>query len=104
MAQYKTCRPCFSCGREAEWWLETNCDRCVKSSHLKIGTNDEYTKSRCSIYDDIMTQYMGYGNEPIASRSYDATQGRTCPYIRTEWPPTKKRGKKDKSLKLEFKD
>lgn len=48
---------------------------------------------------DIFTQYMGYGNETISSRSWEATQGNRCPYIKTEWPKRKKRDK-DKSLKL----
>ena len=88
----KTSRPCFSNGSEAEWWIDRNCERCIKFP--KEGTN-----FRCAVARDLFEQYMGYGNETISLRSWEATQGNRCPYIKTEWPKRKKRDK-DKSLKL----
>ena len=87
----KTNRPCFSNGTEVEWWFERNCERCIKFPK-------EGTSFRCAVARDLFEQYMGYGNETISSRSWEATQGNRCPYIKTEWPKRKKKDK-DKSLK-----
>lgn len=99
----KTNRPCFSCGSDAGWWIGENCDNCIKSSHIKKGSKyfDDYTKSRCRIFDDIMTQWIGYGNEQISLKSYNATQRMKCPYIVSEYQK-RKRKKSDKSLTIPF--
>ena len=73
-----TTRPCFSNGSEAEWWMDRNCDHCIKAWRLKSNGID-YTKSRCKIQDEILTQWMGYGDEPINQRTYDVTQKADCP-------------------------
>ena len=104
MNKNKTCRPCFSCGSEAGCWIGENCDNCIKSSHIKKShdhTFDDYTKSRCRIYDEIMTQWMGNGNEPVSLKTYHATQKMKCPYIVTEYPK-RKRKDNDKSLTIAF--
>lgn len=88
----KTSRPCFSNGSEMEWWLERNCDRCIK--YPKEGTN-----VRCAVARDIITQYMGYGNEHISQRSWEATHKERCPYIKTKRSKKKKKDN-DKSLTL----
>ena len=88
----KTNRPCFSNGSEAEWWLEHNCERCIKFP--KEGMN-----FRCAVARDLFEQYMGYGNETISRRSWEATKRKRCPYIKYEWPKHKKKDN-DKSLKL----
>lgn len=96
----KTSRPCFSSGSEAEWWIDRNCDRCVKSARLKVNNVShisEYTKSRCKIWDEIGEQWLGYGNEPVSLRTYDATQRLDCPYRQEHWPKRKKIMKKDKN-------
>lgn len=88
----KTNRPCFSNGSSAEWWIEHNCECCIKFP--KEGTN-----FRCAVARDIFKQYMGYGNDTISLRSWEATQGADCPNIKTKWSKKKKKDK-DKSLKL----
>ena len=96
-----TCRPCFSCGSEAAWWTEKNCERCIKSSRLKADKSG-YTQSRCKIFDEIGEQWLGYGNEPVSLRTYDATQRTVCPYLQTKRKQYK-RFKEDKNqLNLEL--
>lgn len=94
----KISKPCFSNGTEAEFWLACNCDRCVKASRL-INNNGDYTKCRCAVQRDIITQMMGYGNEEINERSYEATQKVICPYKQEHHKPRKKKDN-DKSLSL----
>ena len=101
MMKNKTCRPCFSCGSEAGWWIGENCDNCIKSSHEKKDDSDDYTKSRCRIFDDILRQWMGYGNEEISVRSYEVTKKMHCPYKQTKWKKRKQKDN-DKSLTLHF--
>lgn len=72
--------PCFSNGSECSAWMDRNCDKCIKGSRYNA-KNDTYTKMRCTIQEDIFTQYMGYGNDPIRQKSYDATRENDCPYI-----------------------
>ena len=91
--------PCFSSGTEAALWIERNCDRCYKSSRIK--KNNDYTKSRCRIFDEIFIQWMGYGNELVSQRTYDTTQRLYCPYRKSNWPK-KKKILKDKSLIINF--
>lgn len=96
----KTTNPCFSNGSEAAMWIDRNCDRCVKSARLKVNNVShisEYTKSRCKIWDEIGEQWLGYGNEPVSLRTYDATQRLDCPYRQEHWPKRKKIMKKDKN-------
>lgn len=94
--------PCFSNGTEMEHWMSANCDKCYKSSRYKIETGD-YTKSRCSIFDQVMTQYMGLGNEPVSERTYNTTQSYICPYRKEHWTRRKRqKTDKDKSLMLKF--
>jgi hypothetical protein len=97
----KTSCPCFSCGSEAAWWTERNCDRCVKSSRLKANSESEYTKSRCKIFDEIFEQWMGYGNEPVSLRTFNATLKADCPFRQEHYKP-RKRISNDKSLTLDF--
>lgn len=92
----KTSRPCFSSGSEAGWWMDRNCDYCIKASRLKDNGVD-YTKSRCKIQDEILTQWMGRGNELISQRTYDVTQKADCPYRQEQWPKRKRTIKKDKN-------
>ena len=97
----KTARPCFNCGSEAAWWMERNCDKCIKSSRPKLDNLSEYTRSRCRIFDEIGTQWMGYGNETVSLRTYDATQKVNCPYKKEHYQKQRKKNK-DKSLTLNF--
>lgn len=77
----KNCtNPCFSNGSSCVDWLEINCEKCTKSSHYNE-KKDTYSKIRCSIQEDIFTQYLGNGNESIRQRSYDATRHLRCPYF-----------------------
>lgn len=92
----KTSRPCFSSGSEAGWWMDRNCDYCIKASRLKDNGVD-YTKSRCKIQDEIFTQWMGRGDELISQRTYDVTQKADCPYRQEHWPKRKRTIKKDKN-------
>lgn len=103
MAKKTTCRPCFSCGSDEGWWIGENCDNCIKSSRVKKGNKyfDDYTKSRCRIFDEIMEQWAGYGNEPVSLRTFHATQRAKCPYIVTEYPK-RKRKNSEESLKIPF--
>ena len=89
-----TTRPCFSNGSEAEWWMDRNCDHCIKAWRLKSNGID-YTKSRCKIQDEILTQWMGRGDESINQRTYDVTHKADCPY-KMEHYPKRKHNKKDK--------
>lgn len=96
----KTTKPCFSNGSEAGWWMDRNCDYCIKASRLKDNGVD-YTKSRCKIQDEILTQWMGRGDELISQRTYDVTQKADCPYRKEHYP--KRNKKKDKNqLELEL--
>lgn len=104
MKEEKTTRPCFSCGTEAALWTERNCDRCIKSARLKANNRrigSEYTLSRCKIFDEIGEQWMGYGNEPVSIKTYDATQRMDCPYRKEHYAKHKKKDT-DKSLMLNF--
>lgn len=73
-------KPCFSYGCECGAWMDMNCDNCVKGSRYNA-KNDTYTKIRCTIQEDILTQYLGKGNDAIRQKSYDATRHNECPYI-----------------------
>lgn len=88
-------KPCFSNGSECASWMDNNCDNCIKGSRYnpKTGT---YTKSRCTIQDDIYTQYMGSGCDAIRKKSYEATRNNNCPYIVKLGTPRKKYGKRIK--------
>jgi hypothetical protein len=55
--------------------------------------NDDYTKIRCTIQEDIFTQYLGKGNDAIRKKSYDATRHNDCPYIVPLGTPRPKRYK-----------
>lgn len=90
----KTTKPCFPNGSEAGWWMDRNCDNCIKASRLKDNGVD-YTKSRCKIQDEILTQWMGRGDELISQRTYDVTQKADCPYRQEHYP--KRNKKKDKN-------
>ncbi len=73
-------KPCFSNGSEFGAWMNMNCDNCVKGCRYNA-KNDTYTKIRCKIQEDILTQYIGQGNNTIRQKSYEATQQNDCPYI-----------------------
>ena len=73
-------KPCFSNGSECSAWMNRNCDNCVKGSRYNA-KNDTYTKMRCTIQEDILTQYMGKGNDAIRQKSYEATLLNDCSYI-----------------------
>lgn len=73
-------KPCFSNGSECSGWMDRNCDNCVKGSRYNA-KKDTYTKIRCTIQEDIFTQYLGYGSDAIRQKSYDATLHVDCPYI-----------------------
>lgn len=50
---------------------------------------------------EILTQWMGRGNELISQRTYDVTQKADCPYRKEHYP--KRNKKKDKNqLELEL--
>ena len=100
MKNTTTIVPCFSNGSEAQSWFDINCDIRVKSSRLKKNEVD-YTKSRCRIFDDILRQWMGYGNEEIYVRSYEVTKKIHCPYKQTKWKNRKQKDN-DKSLTIPF--
>jgi hypothetical protein len=89
----KNCtRPCFSNGSECGAWIDKNCDNCVKGSRYNA-KNDSYTKIRCTIQEDIFTQYLGNGNDAIRQKSYDATRYNKCPHIIPIGTPRKKKYK-----------
>ena len=97
-----TTRPCFSNGSEAEWWMDRNCDHCIKAWRLKSNGID-YTKSRCKIQDEILTQWMGRGDEPINQRTYDVTQKADCPNKMEHYQKRKpKKYKNQLELELEL--
>lgn len=89
----------FSNGTEFELWTEHNCDKCVKASHYNEKT-DTYPKYRCAIQKHIDMAFIGDGKG--SKRDYEACRSYDCPYKRTEWPERKRKGKKDKSLTIEF--
>lgn len=74
----------FSCGTEAQDWLDVNCERCWKGARLK--PDGEYTKSHCAIYDDIIGAWMGDGCAK-KQKTYDCVSQRSCP-IKEEKRPT----------------
>lgn len=82
--------PCFSCGTDAGWWIENNCDTCIKGQKYNAKT-DDWGKIKCSIQNDIFTQWLGSGTEAISRKTYDATRQATCPYKATEYPKKKKK-------------
>ena len=101
----KIVRPCFSNGTEFADWTAANCDRCIKAPKTHLDQHDGLewrSKSRCAIYNEIETQLMGYGNEPVSPRAIEATHQNHCPSLRTSWPQRKPRRKKDLSLTLNF--
>lgn len=61
-------------------WTSRNCDRCVKSSHLKENPygEEEYTKFRCAINRDIILACVGDGT--TGKRTYNICQKRDCPF------------------------
>ena len=85
-------KPCFSNGSECGAWMDKNCDNCVKGIRYNA-KNDDYTKGRCTIQKDIITQYFGKGNDAIRQKSYDATRHNECPYIVPLGTPRPKRYK-----------
>lgn len=62
--------PCFSNGTECDAWMDRNCDNCVKGSRYNA-KNGTYTKIRCTIQEDIFTQYLGKGNEHLLGKTDD---------------------------------
>lgn len=78
----KTNERCFSNGSECVSWIEHNCDRCIKGQHYKEKT-DTYSLSKCSVYRDIITQYLDV-SYAVNLRSVEATRHPSCPYIQTE--------------------
>ena len=89
----KNCtRPCFSNGSECDAWMDRNCENCVKGSRYNA-KNDTTTKIRCTIQEDIFTQYLGKGNDAIRQKSYNATRHNNCPYIVPLGTPRPKRYK-----------
>lgn len=78
----KTYEQCFSNGSECVSWIEQNCDKCIKGQHYKAGT-DSWSVSMCSVYRDIITQYLD-ASYAINLRSVEATKHSRCPYIQTE--------------------
>ena len=74
----------FSNGTEYMYWVEWNCDRCVKQV-------DRCFNYRCSIQRDIDTRMMS--NEPIAQRTINITRMSNCPYRREHWPKRKRKSK-----------
>ena len=90
----------FSNGTEHMWWLEHNCERCWKSSHLKKNSDEiyaEYTKYRCKINYEIDLRM--FSNEEISERTYTICNdfiryGKLCPYLQEK---QKKYPKKDKN-------
>ena len=85
-------KPCFSNGSECCAWLDRNCENCIKGSRYNE-KNGNYTKMRCTIQEDILTQYMGKGNDAIRQRSYEVTLLKDCPYIVPLGTPRPKRYK-----------
>lgn len=84
---------CFSNGTEWMWWLERNCYRCWKASHLK-SDNATITKYRCKIEAEMDAQAAGV--DEIGQRTYDVAHMADCPYRQTEKPQYahKKRNRK----------
>ena len=92
MAKKDCTKPCFSNGSECGAWMDMNCDNCVKGSRYNA-KNDTYTKMRCTIQEDIFTQYLGKGDDAIRQKSYDATRQNICSYIIPLGTPRPKRYK-----------
>lgn len=80
----KTTDQMFSNGTEYMQWTYRNCSRCIKRIKDPNGV-----KFRCSVERDIYHAALGIGE--VNLRSYNATQQRVCPYLKTERTPTKKR-------------
>lgn len=94
----KTFEQCFSNGSECVSWIERNCDRCIKGQHYKEKT-DTYSISKCSVYRDIITQYLD-ASYAVNLRSVDAVRQSSCPYIQTERKPVRKHRDKPDEPKL----
>lgn len=82
----------FSNGTEFMVWIDRNCDRCVKASHLReTKAGGEYTKFRCAMQKEILL------DEYVSKRTYDICQKRDRPYRKET---RKKYPKKDNEAKL----
>lgn len=76
----------FSNGTEYMIWEENNCDRCVKSSHIKRGSDPDfpdYTPIKCAIQRDIFTR-MVTDKTPISKRTIDICRSGKCPFKQTQ--------------------
>ena len=96
----KVNRDPFSSGSECDWWMERNCDRCWKASHIKRGSDPDYpewTPYRCAIQREI--DFRRFSTEPIAQRTIDICRKADCPY-RQEQRPRKKYEKHKNEPKL----
>jgi hypothetical protein len=96
MARGKTTtKPCFSNGTEFMAWQDRNCCRCVKAVWFNEKKND-FPAYRCAVQGQIEGQAAGLYE--VSERTYNATQQKDCPYIKTE--RTKPRKKSDGSPSL----
>lgn len=69
--------------------------------HIDKQNGSSYIWYECDSDMPIVKLGLGYGNEPVSLRTYDATQRTDCPYRQTE--RKRYRPKEDKNqLKLEL--
>lgn len=74
-------KPLFSCGSECDWWIENNCDKCIKGQ--KFHEKDQsWGPFYCKVQFDIIGAYLGDGK--ASKRVYDICKQAECPLKKTE--------------------
>ena len=93
----KVNRDPFSSGSEHDWWAARNCERCVKSSHIKRGSDPDfpdYTPLKCAIQRDIFVR-MVTDKQPISQRTIDICRKSDCPFRQEHYKKYPRRPRKN---------
>lgn len=89
--------PLFSCGTDCAWWIENNCDKCIKGQ--KFHEKDQsYGPFYCKAQHDIIGAYLDDGK--ASKRVYDISQHDDCPLKKTERKQYPRKPKFDNQPKL----
>ena len=87
----------FSSGTEWDYWESHNCDKCVKASRIKRGSDPDfpdYTKLRCAIQREIFSRACD-GSELVSQRTLDICRKSDCPFRQEHYKHYPRRPRKN---------
>lgn len=92
----KTDYPTFSCGTDAMWWFEHNCDVCIKAEHPIVQGKRVVgyaNKGRCKVNSELLDSAVTGG---VTLRVHRIIADlKPCRFLKSEWDKRKRKVKDD---------